>query len=137
MNSAGQTQSAPARDPADSIESEKQQRALPDGSTTLVVRPGASFEGLLTCPNAARIEGRFVGKVYAAGRIEIGEGAIVSGRIQAQDIVIAGRFKGELSATRCISLLATARVEGELCARELVAEEGCTVTGRCRTLPAS
>ncbi|HIG68933.1 MAG TPA: polymer-forming cytoskeletal protein [Myxococcales bacterium] len=102
---------------------------------TLVVRAGAAFDGLLTCPKAARIEGRFTGNVFAEGRIEIGEAAEVTGRIEAQDIVIAGRFEGELEATRCISLLATARVQGELCARELIAEEGCMVTGRCRTIP--
>ena len=49
--------------------------------------------------------------------------------------MVAGRFEGELHASRSIELLATASVEGELCARELIAEEGCTVKGRCRTLP--
>jgi cytoskeletal protein CcmA (bactofilin family) len=107
----------------------------PLDAPTLVIRAGAAFDGLLTCPKAARIEGRFTGNVFAEGRIEIGEAAEVTGRIEAQDIVIAGRFEGELEATRCISLLATARVQGQLCARELIAEEGCMVTGRCRTIP--
>jgi cytoskeletal protein CcmA (bactofilin family) len=47
--------------------------------------------------------------------------------------VVAGSFDGELVAIQCIQLLATARVTGELHARELSAEEGCTVTGLCRT----
>lgn len=113
---------------------------VPDPSRdapTLVVRSGAEFEGLLTCPRAARIEGRFTGNVIAEGLVEIGADARVVGRIEAQDIVIAGEFEGELEAVRCISLLATARVTGDLCARELMAEEGCTVTGRCRTISAS
>lgn len=101
---------------------------------TLMVRPGAVFEGLITCPNAARIEGRFVGNVFAAGRVEIGVDAEVEGRIEARDIVIAGRFEGELSAQQCISLLATARVQGDLQARQLDAQEGCIVSGRCRTI---
>jgi cytoskeletal protein CcmA (bactofilin family) len=106
----------------------------PNDAPTLVVRAGAAFDGLLTCPKAARIEGRFTGNVFAEGRLEIGEAAEVTGRIEAQDIVIAGRFEGDLEATGCISLLSTARVQARLCARELIAEEGCMVTGRCRTL---
>ena len=44
---------------------------------------------------------------------------------------------GFIVASHSIELLATARVTGELRARELLAEEGCLVTGRCRTGPGS
>ena len=99
----------------------------------VILAAGASFEGWLTCRKAARIEGCFRGTVVAEGRIELGEDAEVIGRIEARDIVVAGSFEGELVASHCIELLATARVTGELYARELAAEEGCTVSGRCRT----
>jgi len=106
-----------------------------ENAPALAIREGASFEGLLTCPKAARIDGHFTGDIIADDRIELGVEAEVSGRIEAREIVVAGRFEGELHASRSIELLATASVEGELCARELIAEEGCTVKGRCRTLP--
>lgn len=103
----------------------------------VIVKAGTAFEGLLSCPGASRIDGRFHGQIVAADRIELGENAEVSGRIEAQDIIVAGRFEGELVAHRSIELLATARVTGEFRARELVAEEGCAVEGRYRTGPAS
>lgn len=111
-------------------------RELRDGArqpATVILESGASFEGWLTCPKAARIDGRFKGNVLAQELIELGPEAEVSGRIEARDIVVAGRFDGELVARHRIELLATARVTGELHARELAATEGCLVTGLCRT----
>ena len=111
-------------------------RSAPERGESLapvIVASDASFDGWLTCPGAARIDGRFRGNAVAEGRIEIGETADVSGRIEAEDIVVAGSFEGELFASHSIELLSTARVTGELHARELSAEEGCTVTGLCRT----
>ncbi len=103
----------------------------------MVVQSGAFFEGLLTCRHASRIDGCFRGNVVAQDRIELGQDADVSGRIEAQDIIVAGAFEGELVAHHSIELRATARVRGELFARDLAAEEGCAVTGRCHTGPAS
>ena len=40
----------------------------PLDAPTLVIRAGASFDGLLTCPKAARIEGRFTGNVFGVFR---------------------------------------------------------------------
>ena len=69
----------------------------------------------------------------AEGRIELGESAEVTGRIEAQDIVVAGTMDGDLIASRRIELLATARVKGSLTTSELIAEDGCSVRGNCRT----
>ncbi len=103
----------------------------------VIVQAGASFEGVLSCRHASRIDGYFRGDVVGEDRIELGENSDVSGRIEAREIIVAGLFEGELVASQCIELLSTARVTGELCALELLAEEGCLVTGRCRTGPGS
>jgi cytoskeletal protein CcmA (bactofilin family) len=103
----------------------------------VVVHAGASFEGVLSCRHASRIDGYFRGDVVGDDRIELGEESDVSGRIEAREIIVAGLFEGELVASDCIELLASARVTGDLQARELLAEEGCLVTGRCRTGPGS
>lgn len=135
------SQAVPAPGHPESTASEPSRRLVgsaergeaPVGQAPVILQRGASFEGWLSCRQSARIEGRFKGNVVAEGRIELGESCEVSGRIEAEDIVVAGDFEGELLARQSIELLATARVRGELHARELSAEEGCTVTGRCRT----
>jgi cytoskeletal protein CcmA (bactofilin family) len=99
----------------------------------VIVGAGADFEGVLTCRESSRIDGRVRGDIVGDDRIELGQESDVSGRIEAKDIVVAGKFTGDLIASRRIELLATAEVTGELRARELTAEEGCLVKGRCRT----
>ena len=90
----------------------------------VIVQAGASFEGVLSCRHASRIDGYFRGDVVGEDRIELGEQSDVSGRIEAREIIVAGLFEGELVASHCIELLSTARVTGEFRARELLAEEG-------------
>lgn len=126
------SESVPA-DPAPSGRADRASRP----PAPVIVQAGASFEGVLSCRHASRIDGYFRGDVVGEDRIELGEQSDVSGRIEAREIIVAGLFEGELVASHCIELLATARVTGELRARELLAEEGCLVTGRCRTGPGS
>jgi cytoskeletal protein CcmA (bactofilin family) len=99
----------------------------------IAIGPDAHFEGLLTCPRSTRIDGAFKGQVTGLDRVELGAESRVEGRIEARDIVVAGHFEGELHASRSVKLRETARVTGDIDTRELSAEEGCTVTGRCRT----
>ncbi len=109
--------------------------ALPGDANevAIAVDREARFEGLLTCPRATRIDGAFKGEVTGLDRVELGVESRVEGRIEARDIVVAGHFEGELHASHSVELRETARVTGDIHTRELSAQEGCTVTGRCRT----
>lgn len=122
----------PPREPA-ARPGDARPQATRDG-TAVIIDQGARFEGVLTCPRAARIEGEFKGELTALGRVELSETSRVEGRVDARDIVVAGQFEGELLASHSVELRETARVVGDITARELSAREGCTVTGRCRTV---
>ncbi|MBW2294483.1 MAG: polymer-forming cytoskeletal protein [Deltaproteobacteria bacterium] len=130
MSPRAPTEQSPSADSGSAGETER--RAAP-----VIVQAGASFEGVVSCRHASRIDGYFRGDVVGDDRIELGEQSDVSGRIEAREIIVAGLFEGELVARQCIELLSTARVTGEFRALELLAEEGCMVTGRCRTGPGS
>jgi hypothetical protein len=66
----------------------------------VIVQAGASFEGVLSCRHASRIDGYFRGDVVGEDRIELGEQSDVSGRIEAREIIVAGLFEGELGHRR-------------------------------------
>jgi cytoskeletal protein CcmA (bactofilin family) len=101
----------------------------------ILIESGTEFEGLVASRSGVRIEGEFEGEVAAKGRIELGELSQVTGIVEGDEIVIAGRFEGTLVARRKIEFLPTAIVHGDFAASELVAEDGCTVRGKCRTGP--
>ena len=75
--------------------------------------------------------------MIASDLLWIGDSARVNARIEAPEIVIAGKFDGEAAASGRIELLGTARVRATLDTRGLVLAEGSFFEGRCRTRPES
>ena len=92
---------------------------------------GAHFEGLLVLHGAARIDGTMRGRVLGADVLHIGEGGSVEARIDADEVVVAGRIVGDVTASRRVELRATARVRGGLSAPLVSLAEGCEFDGPC------
>ena len=93
---------------------------------------GAHFEGLLVLHGAARIDGTMRGRVLGADILHIGEDGCVEARIDADEVVVAGRIVGDVTASRRVELQATARVRGCLTAPRISLAEGCEFNGPCR-----
>jgi cytoskeletal protein CcmA (bactofilin family) len=107
----------------------------PRDPSDATVRPllgtGASFEGLLVLHGAARIDGEMKGRVLGAEVLHIGEGGSVEARIDAEEVVVAGRIVGDVTARRRVELRSTARVDGRLVSPRLALAEGCEFNGPC------
>jgi cytoskeletal protein CcmA (bactofilin family) len=87
-----------------------------------VVDAAGSVQGKLNGRDA-RILGRFEGEIELSGRLHIGEGAKVDGKVKVDTAEIGGEYKGDLSA-RSVLLLEKARVEGALNTEMLAVREG-------------
>ena len=92
---------------------------------------GARFEGLLVVHGAARIDGTMRGRVLGADILHIGETGCVEARIDADEVVVAGRIVGDVTASRRVELQPTARVRGCLTAPRVLLAEGCEFDGPC------
>ena len=97
-----------------------------------LVRAGAHFEGLLVLHGAARIDGTVRGRVLGAQVLQIGEGGCIEARIDAEEVIVAGRIEGDVTVTRRLELRPTARVRGRLQAPSLVVAEGSVFDGPCQ-----
>jgi cytoskeletal protein CcmA (bactofilin family) len=106
-------------------------RAAPDAA----LPEGSEFSGLVALSRPARIDGTVRGDVLAADLLWIGERGRVEGRVEAEELVVAGQLDGEVRATRRIELLPTARVSASLAAPKLALAEGSYLEGRCRCGP--
>lgn len=108
-----------------------------DAATVKPERPllgsGACFEGLLVLHGAARIDGTMRGRVLGADILHIGEGGSVEARIDADEVVVAGRILGDITASRRVELRPTARVQGRLAAPRVSIADGCEFDGPCHT----
>jgi cytoskeletal protein CcmA (bactofilin family) len=92
---------------------------------------GAHFEGLLVLHGAARIDGTMRGRVLGADILYVGEHGSVEARIDAEEVVVAGRIVGDVTASRRVELQPTARVSGRLTAPRISFAEGCEFDGPC------
>ncbi|GEM_PF-1976482 len=93
---------------------------------------GAEFHGLLVTHGEVRVDGRVHGEILGADILEIGESGEVEASIEADVVVVAGTFRGEIRAHHRVELRATARVQGSIETPRLVLEEGSVLNGRCR-----
>jgi len=89
------------------------------------------FGGRFLVKGNMRIDGTFEGKVLLVDQLEIGAKARVKTNISATSVVVEGLVIGNISASRRILLLATARVLGDLKTPELIIQDGVILEGRC------
>jgi excisionase family DNA binding protein len=96
----------------------------------------ASMQGTLSFkdPVNLRINGKFEGTLDTKGNLTVGETANVEAHIIGENIIIAGRVKGDVVAKSRLVLLPTASVTGEIKTPKLNIVEGAIFQGRCQML---
>jgi cytoskeletal protein CcmA (bactofilin family) len=92
---------------------------------------GTKFSGKLNFKAPAKIEGEAEGEITGED-IVIAQGAIVTARIAATRIIVAGSVSGELIARERIEVLATAHLRCTISTPSLVLNEGAVFDGDCK-----
>lgn len=90
----------------------------------------SELKGTLRCRETLRIDGRIEGEIHCEKNVIVGQGAAIRAAIDAAEVAIAGEVKGDITASRKITLEPTARVIGDLCTPGIVIEEGAKLEGR-------
>lgn len=103
---------------------------LENGVGTIVGK-GSSMQGDVHLGHSLRVDGVVKGRVVTKYNLYLGKGGEIEGEIFATDVVIGGRFKGKLSASGMVHLLAESYFNGELRAGKLVIEDGAVFEGVC------
>jgi cytoskeletal protein CcmA (bactofilin family) len=88
-------------------------------------------KGELSAKEDVTIEGQFEGQIHVSGAgVTIGAHGRVSAEVEADEIVIEGRFEGNLRAHQRIVIRRTAQVTGDIEVQRLIIEEGAIFRGR-------
>jgi cytoskeletal protein CcmA (bactofilin family) len=88
-----------------------------------------ALRGEITGEGDFHIFGRFEGEIDVSGRVEVAEAAQVDANINAASILIAGKVRGNLSASTRLDILPTGVLTGTLKAGSFSAAEGSSVKG--------
>ena len=89
------------------------------------------FEGKFSIRGSLRIDGRFEGQALLVDQLQVGPKGRMKTNIVATSVVVEGLVIGNISATRRILLLATARVLGDIKTPELIIQDGVILEGHC------
>ena len=96
----------------------------------------AQMEGALTFndPVNLKIHGRYSGKLDCRGTLTVGATAQVEANIIGENVIIAGRLKGNVMAKKMLVLMPTAVVHGDISTPKLNIVEGAFFQGRCQMI---
>jgi cytoskeletal protein CcmA (bactofilin family) len=89
----------------------------------------SNFSGKLRFEGAARIECHVSGEIQGTDLVTIAEGALVTGPINAASVLIAGRVRADVTASRRIEVRPSATVVGTLTAPAMTVHENAKIEG--------
>lgn len=93
---------------------------------------GVDCEGSARVEGTLRLDGTFRGELEVGETLIIGQTGSFSGKASAREVVIGGRFQGEVLGTEQVELQKGARLEGDVLTRSFVVEPGVFFEGNCR-----
>lgn len=98
------------------------------------VEKGVKLEGTLQLAGMFRINAEVKGTVISQDTLVLGENAKVEGQIEANHVVVAGRFDGVIRAKTKVEIQPKGVVTGEIHTPSLSIEAGGVFDGRCHML---
>jgi cytoskeletal protein CcmA (bactofilin family) len=102
---------------------EERRMAEQNGDVT-IVGAGARLEGNVVSAGSLRIDGQVKGQINAEGDVALSPQSQVEADIRAQNVTVAGAFKGNLIVKGKAHLARGGRIEGNITSTTLVVEEG-------------
>ncbi|GGW38425.1 bactofilin family protein [Arenibacter certesii] len=78
-----------------------------------------------------RIDGELEGNVTTSGKVVIGAGGNIKGKVECAQADIEGSFNGELIVTDLLSLKSSAIIDGTVSVAKLAVEPGATFNASC------
>lgn len=105
-----------------------------------LIAHGTRIEGDLTFSDGLRVDGCVVGHIKAVegqgSILVVSEVAEVTGRIEADHVIVNGRVVGPVVARGLLELQPKARIEGDVSYKALEMHQGATISGQLQPLPA-
>ena len=102
-----------------------------DGPVNSTIGEDSFFEGRYAIKGSLRIDGKFEGESLLVEQLMVGATGRVKTNIIATSVVVEGIVIGNISASRRILLLSTARVLGDIKTPELIIQDGVVLEGNC------
>ncbi|MCM2277988.1 MAG: polymer-forming cytoskeletal protein [Oligoflexia bacterium] len=101
-------------------------------TVTGVIDHGCEFEGKLCFQGTVRIAGVFRGEIHTPDTLVVGEGARITGQIDAGVVIISGEVNGSVRAKHRVEIHRPAIFRGEILTPSLSVDEGVIFEARSK-----
>lgn len=95
---------------------------------------GVTFKGELVFEKLLRIDGKFEGVLVSQGKIIVGPHGYVKSDIQLEEAIIEGTVDGNITVSGKLELRGGARIQGNIQAKTMIADEGVAIQGHVHIL---
>jgi cytoskeletal protein CcmA (bactofilin family) len=105
-------------------------RSMAQEGEVTIVGQGARLEGTIVSAGSLRIDGQVKGQINADGDVMLSPQSQVEADIRADNVVVAGRFKGNIVVKGKTELARGGRIDGNITSKTLVVQEGGMFSGQ-------
>lgn len=112
--------------------SDVQIREVDEGDIVTILAEDIEFDGELSFDDSLMIKGHFTGDIKARGNLYVDRDAFVEARVEANIVSLKGKVKGDVYAHTRVELFASAMVDGDITAPDVIMESGCRFNGICK-----
>lgn len=102
---------------------------LPEPTGYSVVDEQLVIRGEITTEGTIRIDGRIEGRVHRADTLIVGMKGVVTGDVEAREVITAGTIEGNIVADTRVEIQSTASVRGDIRSATMMLHEGGTIDG--------
>lgn len=96
-----------------------------------VIAKNTTIIGEIISDGDFRIDGNLEGNLKTKGRVIIGSGGFVKGNVVASNADIEGKFSGQLTVEKTLTVKAIANISGDVIVGKLSIEPGATFNASC------
>ena len=97
-----------------------------------IVSQGMRIEGELRSSGNVRIDGVVNGKVQTSQDLVVGAGAQIEADVVAQNALVAGTVKGNVTIKNSLSIAETGKIVGNIVCAQISIREGGFFSGMCQ-----
>jgi cytoskeletal protein CcmA (bactofilin family) len=100
-----------------------------------VLNSDVEIKGNLKFSGELTFDGKLEGEINTDGVLNLGDGAVINGNINAQSVIVRGKITGNIHAKEKIEIKAKTELFGDIRATKLTVEEGVTFVGKTEVNP--
>ena len=121
-------------DKSSTMKNERPEKIKSSDAISTVVGRGTHIVGPVHIKNSGRIDGYVEGGVTSDQDIVVGEGGVVEGKIVSRIVIIGGKVRGSVNASKRVVLEKNAELQGDIHTEQLKIIDGARFNGNCHML---